>query len=74
MAGCSSASDDGTVRLWAATTGTPVGLALRRGGTDDDVDPSTTWRSVRDGTRLVSASNDGTVRVWPVADPSDVWS
>ena len=67
-----SASDDGTVRLWDATTGTPVGPALRRGGTDDDVEHVNYVAFSRDGTRLVSASDDGTVRVWPVADPSDV--
>ncbi|KIK59334.1 hypothetical protein GYMLUDRAFT_245403, partial [Collybiopsis luxurians FD-317 M1] len=73
-----SGSDDRTVRIWDATTGTQIGNPLH--GHDDSV------QSVAfspDGTRIVSGSDDRTVRVWDVTTGTqigdshhndDVWS
>src|SRR5262249_11345999 len=55
-----SAGNDGTVRLWDATTGRE---ALTLGGHTDRV---TSVAFSPDGQRLASASNDGTVRLWVV--------
>ena len=54
-----SASNDGTVRRWNATTGAPVGDPMT--GHTDWVTALVAW-SGPDGPMLASASNDGTVR------------
>ncbi|XRB14264.1 EF-hand domain-containing protein [Pseudoscourfieldia marina] len=53
-----SASEDGTVRVWDATTG--ACLSVLEG--HSDAVKSASYSS--DGTRIVSASRDNTVRVW----------
>ncbi|GAA3683057.1 hypothetical protein GCM10023081_21260 [Arthrobacter ginkgonis] len=57
-----SGSTDGTVRLWDAATGEPVGEPLS--GHTSDV-----WGVAfsPDGRRIVSGSTDGTVRLWDAA-------
>jgi WD40 repeat protein len=57
-----SASMDGTVRLWDAATGQPIGEPLR--GHDNMV---TSVAFSPDGGRIASASIDGTVRLWDAA-------
>jgi WD40 repeat protein len=55
-----SGSDDGTVRLWDATTGQPIGQPLT--GHTDKVN-SIAYSP--EGTRLATGSDDKTVRLWP---------
>ena len=54
-----SGSEDGTVRVWDAASGDPVGDPLTRHS--DSV-----WGVAfsPDGSRIVSGSSDHTVRVW----------
>lgn len=58
---------DGTVRLWEAGTGQPVGspLAGHEGAVED-------LAFSADGRWLVTGSDDATVRRWDVADPTAV--
>ena len=59
-----SGSDDGTVRVWDAATGTPVGDPLT--GHTGPVNAVAVGEL--DGrTIVVSGSDDGTVRVWDAA-------
>ena len=53
-----TASEDGTARVWNATTGEPVGKALAHG------DAVTAAAFSPDATRVVTASEDNTARVW----------
>ncbi len=55
-----SASSDRTVRLWDASTGTPIGRPIRheRGVLSVEFDA--------DGGRIVTATEDGVIRVWDV--------
>ncbi|KAL1745559.1 hypothetical protein HDZ31DRAFT_36103, partial [Schizophyllum fasciatum] len=57
-----SGSDDGTVRVWNAATGQPVGDPLRGHG---DYIGSVAFSP--DGTRIISGSSNKTVRVWNAA-------
>ncbi len=56
-----TASNDGTARLWNASTGLPLGLPLAHG--------EAVWQSEFNpaGDRLATASLDGRVKVWDVA-------
>ena len=56
-----SCSDDGTVRVWDATTGEPIGSPLA-GHTG-----SVYQVEFIDADTVVSSSNDGTTRAWDVA-------
>ncbi|MHC4177321.1 MAG: protein kinase domain-containing protein [Planctomycetota bacterium] len=49
---------DGTVRLWEAATGQPVGSPLKHKA------PVTALAVSPDGSRIVAACEDGTVRLW----------
>ena len=67
-----SGGQDGTIRRWNATTGTPGGDPMT--GHTDWVRALTSWAGP-DGPMLASASDDGTIRRWnattgtPVGDP-----
>jgi WD40 repeat protein/serine/threonine protein kinase len=52
-----TAAHDATVRLWDATSGLPVGSALRH-------DEPAAARFSADGDRIVTATRTGTLRVW----------
>jgi len=52
-----TASEDGTARVWDATTGQEV-LQLRHNAAVEDA----RWNAAED--RILTASDDGTVRVW----------
>ena len=56
-----SGSDDGTVRIWDAVTGDPVGVPLT--GHDGPVNAVAIGRA-GDRDIIVSGSGDGTVRIW----------
>jgi WD40 repeat protein len=56
-----SGGDDGTVRVWDATTGRELAAVKGHAGAISGVAYSP------DGTRLASAGDDGTVRVWDAA-------
>ena len=56
-----TASDEGTARLWDATTGAPVGKPMPHGDAVGYVEFS------RDGKWLATAGKDGTARVWDAA-------
>jgi hypothetical protein len=58
-----SGSDDGTLRLWDATDGTPLGEPLT--GHDGGVN-SVAYSP--DGSAIVSGSDDGTLRLWDAMD------
>ena len=65
-----SAGDDGTVRVWRLTDGTPIGEPLR--GHDGAVN-AVTAAALPDGTPvIVSAGDDGTVRVWRLTDGTPI--
>jgi len=55
-----SSGDDGTIRLWNAQTGQPVGAPLRAGS-------DAVWAVAfsPDGNQLVSAGNDEKLHIWP---------
>ena len=55
-----SGSSDGTLRLWDAVTGLPVGHPLRSLGGFIII----TVAFSLDGRRIVSGSDDGTIRLW----------
>jgi hypothetical protein len=55
-----TASWDGTVRLWDATSGKEIGEPMKHG------DRVSSAQFSADGERVVSASWDGTVRLWDV--------
>ena len=61
-----TASDDGTARIWDATTGGEI-VALR--GHED-------WCRVPsfspDGARIVTASDDGTARIWDATTGQEI--
>ena len=67
-----SGSDDGTVRVWDPTTGTPIGQPLT--GHAGPVNAVASGQ-IDGRTVIISGSDDGTVRVWdpttgtPAADP-----
>ena len=65
-----SGSADGTVRVWDAVTGDPVG-GLRSAGHDGPV-RAVAIGQAGDREVIVSGSDDGTVRVWDAVtgDPS----
>ncbi|MEV4364629.1 hypothetical protein AB0J87_60365, partial [Nonomuraea sp. NPDC049625] len=64
-----SGSDDGTVRLWDARTGRPIGNPLT--GHTDSVEVVV---FSPDSTRLYSADLSGRVHVWNIQLPSDLLS
>ena len=58
-----TASQDGTARIWNATTGQPTGIVLREpGGAGFE-----SAEFSHDGTLVVTTDDDGTDRVWSVA-------
>jgi WD40 repeat protein len=57
-----TASQDGTARIWNATSGLPVGEPLRHRGAVFSAVFS------RDGSRVLTGSFDGTVRIWRAED------
>jgi WD40 repeat protein len=57
-----SGGDDGTVRLWDAETGTPIGEPLT--GHDGRVSALTTLTLPNGQVLLGSGGDDGTVRLW----------
>jgi WD40 repeat protein len=62
-----SAYQDGTIRLWAPVTGTPVGAPLR-----GHTGPVFSIAFDHTGTRLVSGGLDGTVRLWNVRTQAEL--
>lgn len=61
-----TASQDGTARLWMATTGTPLGGPLRHGGAVFSA------AFDRAGERVLTGSFDGTVRLWRASDGTEL--
>jgi WD40 repeat protein len=66
-------SDDGTVRLWDATTGRQIGPSMKHDNGEPRPFLGTAYDAVkgalltRDETRILSWSRDRTVRLWDVA-------
>lgn len=61
-----TASADGTVKFWDATTGKPQSSVAAH----DDIVSAVAYS--KDGTHLVTASFDGTVKVWTSAKPGEL--
>jgi WD40 repeat protein len=60
-----SAGDDGTVRVWEATTSTPVGEPMT--GHHGTVEAICTLHGPTGATLLATGGSDGTVRLWDAA-------